>query len=377
MDPLVTGLYEAAADERRWPQLLQALDESFDTVASWLLVFRGRTVVGIWATGALRELATVGMAHCVADADWESAPSLAYCLHHPTQAFADFDDYFPPDVVARDSMLQRMVQGGLHYVTGAVLQVPDGLAVLNLCRPTAARWSPGVMARLDALHPHLAQAVQLGMMLSQLPAERMCQTLQGLNRAAAVLAHHGVVMATNAAFEQHLADWARLDANRRLQAHVSECQQQLQWALALDKDVAVPPFETVGTSGQGLQLQLLHLHGVTRDCFMGGRKLLVVQLQTPAATGGLPADGLRRRYGLSGKQAQLAQLLASGNSLRQAADALALSYASARTYLQRIYSHTGVRRQVDLVRLVLGRLDSAELVTDGLDDAAEDDGPPA
>jgi len=62
---------------------------------------------------------------------------------------------------------------------------------------------------------------------------------------------------------------------------------------------------------------------------------------------------LRQLFGLTPAESDLTALLASGCSLSTAADQLAITTESARTYLKRALSKTGTRRQAELVRLVL------------------------
>lgn len=56
---------------------------------------------------------------------------------------------------------------------------------------------------------------------------------------------------------------------------------------------------------------------------------------------------------LTQAEARIAHTIASGESLESAAQSGDITVSSARTYLKRIYSKTGVNRQADLARLVL------------------------
>jgi DNA-binding CsgD family transcriptional regulator len=62
---------------------------------------------------------------------------------------------------------------------------------------------------------------------------------------------------------------------------------------------------------------------------------------------------LRDLYGLTPSEAAVAKILMRGASLRQAADELRVRLSTARTHLQHIFDKTGVRRQSELVRLLL------------------------
>lgn len=62
---------------------------------------------------------------------------------------------------------------------------------------------------------------------------------------------------------------------------------------------------------------------------------------------------LSRRYGLTDTEARLAQSLALGATLRQAAECTGITYETARWYLKNIFQKTNTTRQTELVRLLL------------------------
>jgi DNA-binding CsgD family transcriptional regulator len=65
---------------------------------------------------------------------------------------------------------------------------------------------------------------------------------------------------------------------------------------------------------------------------------------------------LSKLFGLAPSEAQLAILLSEGATLREAAQQLGITENSVRTYSKRIFFKTGVRRQADLVRVILRSL---------------------
>lgn len=68
----------------------------------------------------------------------------------------------------------------------------------------------------------------------------------------------------------------------------------------------------------------------------------------------ISADTLRDRYGCTGSQSRLVSLLAEGRTLRHAADAMGITYGSARVYLKTVFEKTGVHSQAQLVARVHG-----------------------
>ena len=67
----------------------------------------------------------------------------------------------------------------------------------------------------------------------------------------------------------------------------------------------------------------------------------------------LPAPTIARLFGLTLAESRLTALLADGNSLEQAAEALGISRHTARNQLKSIFQKTETHRQGELVRLVL------------------------
>lgn len=61
---------------------------------------------------------------------------------------------------------------------------------------------------------------------------------------------------------------------------------------------------------------------------------------------------LQDLFGLTGAEARLSVSLTSGMTLQEAAAKQAITFKTARTYLERIFSKTGTRQQSQLVALV-------------------------
>lgn len=80
---------------------------------------------------------------------------------------------------------------------------------------------------------------------------------------------------------------------------------------------------------------------------------VMVLLTDPDRAPETPAQLLRRVYGLTRKEAQLALALAGGATLANAAEGLRIAEGTARRHLAAIFARTGIHRQSDLVRLIL------------------------
>jgi DNA-binding CsgD family transcriptional regulator len=62
---------------------------------------------------------------------------------------------------------------------------------------------------------------------------------------------------------------------------------------------------------------------------------------------------LARLYGLTAAEARLAAAMSAGRSLKAYAGEAEISINTARWHLRRVFTKTGTRRQVELVRLLL------------------------
>jgi len=80
----------------------------------------------------------------------------------------------------------------------------------------------------------------------------------------------------------------------------------------------------------------------------------VVFLSDPDAQPASRATILRSLYGLTPTECRLADLLAQGCELSDAAERLRMAAGTARFHLKVVFRKTGARRQADLVRLMAG-----------------------
>jgi len=108
-------------------------------------------------------------------------------------------------------------------------------------------------------------------------------------------------------------------------------------------------------SGNIIPIRIVSLRSWSRFTFANARLLLLLGYPKTAETA---RETLVQAFKLTNAEAQLANKLATGKSLQQAAQELALSYETARTRLKVVYSKTSTHRQNELVALVLRLLRS-------------------
>ena len=119
---------------------------------------------------------------------------------------------------------------------------------------------------------------------------------------------------------------------------------------------------SVRRSGGRRALTLLVHRGSDRSWFGASAQAVALVL---IIDGGLPvrtteAD-LRQLYGFTTQEARLATLLMDGKTLDESSYELGISRSTACTHLKRLFKKTGVRRQSDLVSLLLKSIGLARL----------------
>lgn len=84
-----------------------------------------------------------------------------------------------------------------------------------------------------------------------------------------------------------------------------------------------------------------------------GQSRAAIMFTVPGRFAPPSLDSLVELFGLTRVEATLAQTIASGGTVEEAATNCRVTVETARTYLKRIFQKVGVHRQVDLVQLIL------------------------
>ena len=254
----------------------------------------------------------------------------------------------------------------LHHRLCAVLSRDQATAVfLDIMRP---RSGPGFtrddVERCRSLLPHLQRALRMHRRIAELEIERDAafHALDHLPWGIVFVDEHRNRLAANRhAQEILLAGDGLMARGNSLRAAVAEEDARLNRLLssALQRTGELPP-----SVGGPLS--------ITRPSGAHPLSLLVVPLRTKTDALGdrVPAaaifvsdpdvrldssneEHLRELYALTAGEARLAAWLSQGKSIDAAAVAMGITVNTARAYLKRIYGKTGVRRQPELVRLLL------------------------
>lgn len=252
----------------------------------------------------------------------------------------------------------------LHHRLCAVLSREQATAVfLEVMRPREwARFDRDDIERCRLLLPHLQRALRMYRRMAELEIERdvAFRALDQLPWGVMFIDEHRTRLAANRHAQEILVAGDGLTARgNTLRAELAEETARLERLLssALDRNGQEGTGGTLSitrpSGAPPLNVVIVPLH-INTDAF-GERGPIAAIFVTDPDT---PLDSrnqqqLRELYSLTTVEARLAAWLLQGKSVDAAAATMGITVNTARAYLKRIYQKTGVRRQPELMRLLL------------------------
>lgn len=363
-DALLDRIYDAALDPGLWPSVLSSLVRRFHS-----------------QTGCLfeRHLATGATTSLAAD-------------HLSSATFADYQAYYwkkdiwSPDPtrhrvesvmasrqIVSDTALLRsefyndfMKPRGLFYGIGGILAV-DGthLYMLGLHRPrrSGKPYDLEEMRDLQRLFPHLKRALEIRNRVTCTVAERdgLFEALDRLTAGAILFDTTGQVRHMNCAAQAICAQRDGLTIDQRtVRAAAPAETAQLHHLIAQSLSTTNGRGAHAGgsltlsrPSGCSPYLVLVSPFGVLRRPEGGAPLGAIAWVSDPSRQPELPSALLARLYGLTDAESRLVLALLAGRSMEDSAAQLGRTYGTVRVQLKQIFHKTGVRRQAELIRLLL------------------------
>ncbi len=281
-------------------------------------------------------------------------------------------DQVIPDArwVASDFYRQFVEPHNIRYLIGADFHTPEGAACfLRVCRPlTAGRFSADDQALLEALVPHLRQAVRLHASLDAADAERSiyAAAVDRMFVGSLILDEHGIVVKSNSVADAILAERDGLSLERgALYAEAPAEHRELQrligkaaGSIAGGAPTALDAMAITRPSGRhklGVLVRSLPWDKWSED---RSRPVVAVFIRDAEKHSNASLGRIRQLFDLTPAEASLAILLVEGISLEAAAEKLGIRKNTARAHLRAIFSKTGVTRQTALIHLMLSSVAS-------------------
>lgn len=355
---LIQRLWEATLDETAWGDLLRAVCTLTDSAEASLFVFdalSGRCVSCISLntdTGWVGRCDRIAANRCVwtqygtAEPDSPAAgPRAPAALAHACPALAGYP-------VAGRPLSPNVIVLELWRRDGEC-------ASLALRRASAGPLDPVTARVLEDLLPYLRRAFLASHLLdvSQRHGALLAQALGHSTNAVVLLDGDGRVVYTNAAARAILAQGDGLyvegDRLRAVRKASSDALQRLLDGAAMAVGLKGATIAVPRRSGRSAYLLVVVPAGHAASALGADRATWAVLIADPAATPQVSEEQLRELYGLTEREAQIALLLASGETVGDAATTLGIAEKTARVHLQGLFRKSGTRRQVDLIRLLL------------------------
>lgn len=250
----------------------------------------------------------------------------------------------------------------VYHLMGADISTPDGGKLrFRVTRPKQKpNFSANERALCASFLPHLRRASQLHNLIdrSESLSDLYSQAISRLSVATLVLDESGSVLQSNPVADEILArsDGLKLVGGRLEATYPSDnrvLQQLIRSAFDPDAPKSAEAMSVTRPSG------LVNL-GVVVESIPSldwaeekGQPAALVYIRDASSKSLASEVVTKQLFNLTRAETALAMELANGLSLEEAAEALNIRRNTARAHLRSIFSKTGVRRQTELVRIML------------------------
>jgi len=357
MPSLVELIYEAVVEPEGWRTVVQAMGDEFCANNVAITGFNSATGIAD-AVDTRRDTYYLDSF----EAYWAKRNFLWNAtLGMPVGSIFLFDTFISRDELKRVPIYAEWFQPQkLQLVLGAhlVTEGPWSVAVTLYRAETQPDFDAAAIARFEALLPHLQRAAQLRARLdgAQLGQADFRNMLDALDRAAVLVDRESRVTFANRAADRLFNDQLLSISRERQLSIVDPVQSRvLRRAIAECLDGDAP--------GAGASLAIRRPHGrpvtmlvsqlpPSRSVFAAPMALVLIDDPDHPSSAACRCDLLREAYGLTRAEIRLATALLDGRRLRDAADELGITFATARTHLARIFQKASVGSQAELIRLL-------------------------
>jgi DNA-binding CsgD family transcriptional regulator len=253
-----------------------------------------------------------------------------------------------------------------RFIDASTLMIEKSMntvtTLTNVRNEDQGAYDEATLDLLRMLYPHLRRAVMIERVVRE-HQDRAAEYSAALDSLAAgmfLVTDKAEVAHANAAGEAMLAAGSPLKkVNGRLMLADEQANRTLREAIAAahegdvnlgDKSASIP---LRGEQGEFI-LHLLPLNAARRKSVGSGEgaaHVLFVSRSDPKDAPVIAA--FAERFGLTAQETRVLQTVVEAGSVPMAADILGISSSTARTHVTSIFDKTGVRRQADLLRLLM------------------------
>jgi DNA-binding CsgD family transcriptional regulator/PAS domain-containing protein len=214
---------------------------------------------------------------------------------------------------------------------------------------------------LTLLSPHICRSITISdaLNLKTVKSEALETTLDALSSGVYLADRYGRVVYMNRAAERQvrIADAVRVDNNQlapidatarvALAKSIAETANDEGETPSGGSTLALPGREDAGLVATVLPLT----RGERRNVCGAFSASVAIFVQDPVVVPPFPGEAFAKLHGLTGGELRVLLTMAPGLSVKEAADVLGVSEATAKTHLQHIYEKTGTSKQTELMNL--------------------------
>lgn len=361
---LAQSIYDAAVQPDNWAVALDEIASVLGATGCALLITdRERNVITARSAGADPAAVMAYNDHYgeldIVVAALQSMPAgraLPFKLLATPEQFAGSEFY-------NDWSLPNDYGDGLGSV---LIRGRDSMAWLAVAAKTAADpfGSPERIALVQALVGHLQQAIRTQVRLTDLDRRNadLIAALDSLSDGVAIVGGDGRVVHMNPAAAAMVAAADGLGVRSGHLVATGERADSTLGRMVYQASVGGPADVAAGgclaiarPSGRRPYVARVIPLGTGVSTDVAARSALIV-VADPEREPEPETDTLRRLYGLTKTEAEVARRVLGGGGLRPIADEMSLSLPTIRSHLQHVFVKTGTHRQAELVRLLIGGL---------------------
>ena len=349
---LVANVYAAAVHPDLWDAVIRDVHQTLGGSSGGLVTAHGASWSIEDSTLPQEALTSYAEYFCerdvvmaVVDSGPVGAVRTAAEVLHPYRRSEIVQDWVRPNNMGDDGLFVRLTSG------------PSPSSLIVNARGEFA--TPERIRTLSHLTVHLQQALRIRDRLGALNRSNrdLVAALDTLGHAVAIIADDGTVATLNAPAEQlvRAGDGIAVAAGHLVatpDGGRARLQRAVHHALRGDKDGVRKSTTTLCARSVGKRPFTIHVLPLQHDDVTGAGALVLIV--DPEADVEPDAARLRRTFGLTAGEAEVAVRVARGMTLRSTAEELSVSIATVRTHLQHVFAKTDTHRQAELVRLLLG-----------------------
>jgi DNA-binding CsgD family transcriptional regulator/PAS domain-containing protein len=346
------NLSDVITDPARWTEILEDLATSFGAMGAGLIPQSGSE--GALATASLRECLQTYVGESWAEQDSEShRRARAINMRGEVALDGDLIDRGDRYVPFFDDFLPRFDGKGW---AGIGLRTGPDFWSLTLHRSLRqGAFEESERAILQQFSARLNEVGSLAHLAGRVTLAKVATSFDQIGKSVVAIDQTGRFIHANAAAERllgasiHVAGGRLALRDRHAAAEYARVVNHLQ-GLREGKTLRAAPIIVRRENAPPLVIRVLPVDGAAKTPFVCARALLLLsEVSGPARN---EWQVFSRAFGLTPAEARLAALLASGNSLEYAGDALGITRETARSRIKAIFQKTDTHRQGQLVALL-------------------------